>query len=481
MQIHEIGKIIAYNNDDLISNYLQELGEIPNEYKYLKNDNALKKFISKQLSLKSTFVENKIQETEAPKALNEEVILYRNIKELDDESFKNNIANIVIRIPQTSFFHKDAQHFITHTSNNDSSKMVKALFLKKWREALNHHLMSVELELAEQERNNIEQEFKERFKIANIVVKTVKPNSPGKLWDLSSSHIISTELRHLTHYAQFLGKNKAIQQIADELGRAGANTPKKIKNFEDEVFYTLKKDMVSNEPEDISGLCLNNNLIRTISSEFTYLGEPDLEQEFYKKFVEKQLLNYDFNGHGLVYKEEHAIHSKYGDIIEPKGPFIIAIDTSGSMSGYPEEATKAICLALAQIAFKENRRMFVIMFSTNIITLELTDSSNLNSLLTFLSKSFKGGTDFEPCIAQIVNLMKTENYKNADAVLISDFIAQRLKHETVDAINEIKKNKNRFNAIRMSRYGKTVLMQNIFDAEWTFDTGLRSRILRKIK
>ena len=173
------------------------------------------------------------------------------------------------------------------------------------------------------------------------------------------------------------------------------------------------------------------------------------------------------------------LYAKRGEIIEPKGPFIIAIDTSGSMSGYPEEVAKALCFALLQIALNENRQVFVCMFSTSLETFELTNDGDLNPILAFLSKSIKGGTDFEPCITKILELMGNK-YKNADVIMISDFIAQRLKSETIVKIQNVKENGNRFNAIKLSKYGKTGLI-NIFDKVWTFDSGFGSRLLRKIK
>ena len=83
-------------------------------------------------------------------------------------------------------------------------------------------------------------------------------------------------------------------------------------------------------------------------------------------------------------------------------------------------------------------------------------------------------------MTKAVQLMQSNFYKNADMVVISDFIAQRIKQETADTIMELKKQGNRFNAIKLSKYGKTALMRHIFDAEWTFDTGINSRLLRRL-
>ena len=66
-----------------------------------------------------------------------------------------------------------------------------------------------------------------------------------------------------------------------------------------------------------------------------------------------------------------------------------------------------------------------------------------------------------------------------DAIVLSDFIAQRLPPSLVERANELKARGNRFNAVGFSRHGKPGLMQ-IFDDVWRFDTSLSGRLLRKV-
>ena len=66
-----------------------------------------------------------------------------------------------------------------------------------------------------------------------------------------------------------------------------------------------------------------------------------------------------------------------------------------------------------------------------------------------------------------------------DAVVISDFIAQRLPDEVINKVGELqRKHHHRFHAVAMSVHGKPGIMR-IFDHIWRFDTGLRSRLLRR--
>ena len=117
------------------------------------------------------------------------------------------------------------------------------------------------------------------------------------------------------------------------------------------------------------------------------------------------------------------------------------------MSGYPEDCAKGFCFALLQIALSENRACVIMLFSTDVVTYELTGPEGLQEALNFLSCSFKGGTDLEPCMHQVMSYMQQARFSNADAVVLSDFIAQRLKPETEQQAQQIKRNGNRFNAV----------------------------------
>ena len=60
---------------------------------------------------------------------------------------------------------------------------------------------------------------------------------------------------------------------------------------------------------------------------------------------------------------------------------------------------------------------------------------------------------------QVMNYMQQERFSNADAVVLSDFIAQRLSIDTEQQALQIKRNGNRFNAVSLSRHGKPSLMK----------------------
>ena len=144
---------------------------------------------------------------------------------------------------------------------------------------------------------------------------------------------------------------------------------------------------------------------------------------------------------------------------QPRGPFIVCVDTSGSMGGFNEQCAKAFCLALMRIALADNRRCFIMLFSSEVVHYELTSESGLEQAIRFLSQRFRGGTDLASCFRAIIERLQNPQWVDADAVVISDFIAQRLPDEVIAQVGELqRKHQHRFHAVAMSVHGKPGIM-----------------------
>ncbi|MGR5543092.1 ATPase RavA stimulator ViaA, partial [Vibrio campbellii] len=81
---------------------------------------------------------------------------------------------------------------------------------------------------------------------------------------------------------------------------------------------------------------------------------------------------------------------------------------SGSMKGFPEKSVKAMAYALMQIALAEGRDCFVMLYSTEQITYELTKQDGLQEVADFLSYTFFGGTDLEQALTNSMEMLQTE-------------------------------------------------------------------------
>jgi uncharacterized protein with von Willebrand factor type A (vWA) domain len=116
---------------------------------------------------------------------------------------------------------------------------------------------------------------------------------------------------------------------------------------------------------------------------------------------------------------------------QPRGPFIVCVDTSGSMGGFNEQCAKAFCLALLRIALADNRRCCIMLFANQIVHYKLTAASGIEQAVRFLGQHFRGATDLVACLSATVSKMAESGWFDADTVIISDFIAQRLPDKVI--------------------------------------------------
>lgn len=74
-------------------------------------------------------------------------------------------------------------------------------------------------------------------------------------------------------------------------------------------------------------------------------------------------------------KDQHRIKDikiQGNEIVEEQsGPFIICVDTSGSMSGEREEFVKSAILAIAELTEQQDRKCYLINFSNDIACIEI--------------------------------------------------------------------------------------------------------------
>jgi uncharacterized protein with von Willebrand factor type A (vWA) domain len=162
---------------------------------------------------------------------------------------------------------------------------------------------------------------------------------------------------------------------------------------------------------------LGSDLGRVLPAEFLDLMDPDREGLFMKKFVEQQLLQVQMRG-----------IEKVG-----RGPIIVAMDQSGSMScsdkdGYSREMwAKATALALLDIAKSQGRNFYGINFSharSDMMEFSFPKGvGTFEQILDYAELFINGGTDFEHPLDRAVELIHEENklgLEKADVVFITD-------------------------------------------------------------
>ena len=275
-------------------------------------------------------------------------------------------------------------------------------------------------------------------------------------------------------YAKML-KGSSVERLAETLGRSGQTAPE----YEDEIFMKViykpeyKADYAAKS--DITGVRESDDLGNMLSSEKVLLCDELLESVFYKKFVEKKLHTYEYRGRHLAHREEHQEDKRQKVKEDPKGPFIICADTSGSMTfdgGLPEMVAKVLTYGIVKIALKEKRKVYLIIFSGSIECIDLSTTEDaVNGLVDFLSLSFNGGTDVEPALEESLRMLETSDYKKSDVLIVSDFIIADLGKHILTRILDAKKKKTKFHSLVIGKVANKRALAG-FDTNWFYDPNL---------
>ncbi len=80
--------------------------------------------------------------------------------------------------------------------------------------------------------------------------------------------------------------------------------------------------------------------MRLLPSEAVMLGLPELELEFYRRYLERRLLSYQSRGTLPRQRIMLRTPEQGGQQLQQRGPFIVCVDTSGSMGAIPRSVPR---------------------------------------------------------------------------------------------------------------------------------------------
>ncbi|WED24346.1 ATPase RavA stimulator ViaA [Vibrio sp. JC009] len=410
-----------------------------------------------------------------------ELNLYQEVIYMTEEEFCRELPSIMQRFDKRFSFYKKANKLLARNKGAHNNPMFPHYFCEQWYESLSKSIKQAELAQLESDKEAFLADLYQRIetmKDIDDVTVAGEVGGVGRLWDMAGAKLTKRDVASLKKFAAFLKKNKELQQIAEKLGRMASEVddPSLFKTPAEEL--KLVEEKSDEATDDIVGIHEGDDLSKMLPNETMFLAYPELEVVFYKHLVDKRLMNYKVKGKARTLRKvkSQKPESKVVDI--EKGPFVICVDASGSMSGFPEQCAKAMAYALMQIALAEDRECYVILFSTEQITYELTKQDGLREASNFLSYQFHGGTEFEPVLLKSIELMHSEKYRNADLVVLSDFIAPKQPEDIMQQVQALQAKKNRFHAISLSRYGNPQLME-IFDHCWAYHPNVVNRLVKR--
>jgi len=235
------------------------------------------------------------------------------------------------------------------------------------------------------------------------------------------------------------------------------------------VVEEIQKKVVDDIPEEMSGIERSGSINRMLPQEALFLGHPKLKMLWHAKRYEQALLSYRVKG--IEIDKTWVDISEQVEVQKPRprfdrGPILVVIDTSGSMSGTPEIIAKALTLQAAKIAHAEKRPCYLYAFGGQGQRIEHDlkfTQDGIEKLLEFLGYSFGGGNDIET-IEYAVKRLDQEQWKKADVMIVSDGEWSASSH-IEDVVKSSTVKGTRFHGVQVGGYGRGLkqLCANIHD------------------
>lgn len=342
--------------------------------------------------------------------------------------------------------------------------------LAQWDALLNAKILEHQLQKLEEEREQYLELMEAKVEEYQKLMDIISPFSDYLGWDMSRELWQDSSFDIIQKYDELLQDEASIKELADLLGRLReAEIELEEETFERTI---IRQEWVSDEysKAEIVGVHESDDLNHLISSEASLLSDEHTEDLFLQKFAEKHLITFRYEDRRLIQSEDKFTEVNQRVRQKEKGPFIVCVDTSESMTGRPEQIAKVLCLAILKMAIRENRRAYLINFSIGIKTLDLYDVANsVDELAKFLKMSFYGGTDISLPLSEALRQLKTHDYEDADVLVLSDFIMYRVNKDVLKEVRHCQQNRGaQFHSLTLSDDPSSMILE-YFDNNWLYD------------
>lgn len=371
-----------------------------------------------------------------------------------------------------SYWEQQATRFASANDNEtDELFTVSKLLNLEWQKLIDEARLQWQFEQLAMKRAKFTQDLFELINNVEIVTQRIQTLGldPNIYFSFGTGELAPKDIELIKRWASYLENDEGVKRLCELLGRIRhAEARERLESVK--VNHNVEIPTPnSNSKEEIIGIKLGNDIENTIPSELALLSDPDTSLLFDLKLIESRLMCFDTQGVDFISEEHEIIEEQFANEEKENGPFIICVDTSGSMAGEPEAVAKAVTLFIASTAEKQRRSCYLINFSNEIHYFDVGKGVGLESLIEFLKMSFNGGTDVTPALSHAIKVMSEEAYTDADLLIISDFIMGNIPKRLVSKIERLQQNGNQLYSLAIASIEKTEQLETLFDDEWVFD------------
>ena len=384
----------------------------------------------------------------------------------------------------TSFYRDRFATYFAHLQPTEEQtgafERILTDLLSQWDALLQTRILEFHLRRLDQHKQDYLERLGRKVEEYRQLRSILNPFTEYLGWDMSRDLWQSTSFDVLRGYDALLADERSLQQLADLLGKMReAEIELEEETFEKTI---VRQEWVTDEHSraEIVGVRESSDLSHMLSSEAALLSQSDTETAFLKKFADHSLLTLQFEVRHLRRNEEKLMEIDRRIRKRERGPFIVCVDTSQSMMGRPEEIAKVLTLGILKMAVESDRRAYLISFSTGIQTLDLHDVANsIDELARFLNMSFYGGTDATLALYEALRQLRTHDYRDADVLMISDFVMYKIDRDVLDEIAHFQHNKaTEFHSLALAREANAEVLGR-FDTNWIYDPE-RKGVIREL-
>jgi uncharacterized protein with von Willebrand factor type A (vWA) domain len=253
-------------------------------------------------------------------------------------------------------------------------------------------------------------------------------------WDTLQGLLRSREWREAQRLSDLLDRLPALVELLRRLGRrevqstrsvappqpaaAGAQSPVPVHPVETRL---------PDAPGEVTGIRLSDRLERQLGSEAALMRHPVGHKLWRARRAESRLLTWESEAVLTDLRPDPLARQRAPSAAPPpplqRGPWVVCLDTSGSMAGAPEQVAKAVVLQTLRIAQRERRGCRLIAFGGAGEVLErdlAAGADGLCALFELIGQGFDGGTDVQAPIERAIETVHDQAWAGADLLIVSD-------------------------------------------------------------
>ena len=252
-------------------------------------------------------------------------------------------------------------------------------------------------------------------------------------WDELTGMLRAHEWREAQRLSALLAHLQPLVELIRSIGRsehaperppAPAASPRPL---DTPVPLAERETRLPDAPGELKGIRHSDRIERMLGSEAVLTRHPVLRKLWRARLAESRLLTYESEAVFVERVPDPAAqpHASAAPAPDPRerGPMILAVDTSGSMKGAPENIAKAVVLEALRTAQREQRGCVLIAFGGpgEVVECELSaQDKGFTALFDLIGQGFDGGTDVQTPIEHAVARVHEACWRSADLLIVSD-------------------------------------------------------------